>query len=196
MIKGRPQERIRMHADQEGDQGLRQPRKRWTSERMRKIIQQESMAWMGVKLNISMWRQVAIAIARKYLRDQFGFESQEDNIEGCEDFDEDNDEGDSPWDLQSGHGTRVAGMIYARLLSEGKFETKSQKERFRQVSQEWHQFLGFASSREGFAVNIRQKRKRSHWEEANREAQMYRWKQMRTVNVYRRLEAMLGAGAQ
>jgi hypothetical protein len=31
-------------------------------------------------------------------------------------FDEDNLEGDSPWDLQAGHGIHVVGMIYAREL--------------------------------------------------------------------------------
>ena len=75
-------------------------------------------------MNISAWRQIAIAIARRFLRDKFGFED-EDHLGGSDEFDEDNYEGDSVWDLQSGHGTRMAGLIYARLLSEGRFETKS-----------------------------------------------------------------------
>lgn len=174
----------------------RRPMRPWTSERMRKIIQRESVAWMGVKLNISAWRQVVIAIARKYLRDKFGFGDDEIPSGDVEDFDEDNDEGDSPWDLQAGHGTKVAGMIYARLLSEGRFETISQKERFRAVSQEWHRFLGFASSWEGLEIGVGQKRKRAHWEEVNRDLQIYRWKQMRGVNIQARLEAMLGPGSQ
>src|SRR6187402_3553284 len=171
------------------------PKKQWTSERMRRIIQRESMKWMGVRLNISAWRQIVIAIARRFLRDRFGFEDKDD-LGGSDDFDEDNHEGDSVWDLQAGHGTRIAGLIYARLLSEGKFETKSQRERFRQVSQEWHQFLGFASSQAGFGVQVRQKRKQSHCDQVNREMRLYRWKQLREVNIYRRLEALHGPGAK
>jgi hypothetical protein len=105
---------------------------------MRKIVQTESTAWTGLRLNISAWRQISIAVARRYLRDAIGFEEgggSGSGSDGCEGFDEDNAEGDSAWDLQSRHGTRIAGMIYARLLSEGRFETKSQKERFRQVSE-------------------------------------------------------------
>jgi hypothetical protein len=177
------------------ESGVCRPKKRWTSERMRRIIQRESIKWIGERLNISAWRQIAIAIARRFLRDKFRFEDGDD-LGGSDDFDEDNHEGDSVWDLQAGHGTRIAGLIYARLLSEGRFETKSQRERFRQVSQEWHQFLGFASSQAGFGVKAGQKRKQSHWDQANREMRLYRWKQLREVNIYRRLEALQGPGAK
>ena len=37
---------------------------RWTSERMRHIMQQASMRWIGVKLHISAWRQISIAMSR------------------------------------------------------------------------------------------------------------------------------------
>lgn len=98
------------------------------------------------------------------LRDKFGFED-EGSLGISDEFDEDNHEGDSVGDLQSGHGTRIAGLIYARLVPEGQFETKSQ---------EWHQFLGFASSQAGFGVKVGQKRKQSHWDQANREMRLYR----------------------
>ena len=53
---------------------------------------------MGVKLNISAWRQIMIIIARRFLRDKFGFKVGDD-LGGSNDFDEDNHEGDSVWDL-------------------------------------------------------------------------------------------------
>lgn len=180
--------------DRGEDQGLCRPPRRWTSERMRRIMQRESTKWIGETLNISAWRQIAIAIARRFLRENFSVD--EDQHGGDEDFDEDNHGGDSVWDLQAGHGTRIAGLIYARLLSEGRFETKSQRERFRQVSQEWHQFLGFSSSREGVGLQVGQKRKVPHWDAANREMRLFRWKKMRQVNIYSRLEALQGAGAR
>ena len=171
------------------------PRKAWTSERMRKIMQRESNARIGVRLNISAWRQVSIAIVRKFIREEYRFDTEEGD-EACEDFDEDNYQGDSAWDMQSGHGTRMAGMIYARLLFEGTYETQTQKEKYRQVSQEWHRFLGFKSATEGFGINVGTKRKKSHWEHVNTEMQELRWKQLRYANVQAKLETMLGPGAQ
>ena len=40
---------------------------KWTSERIRYLIQRESEIGLGQKLNISSYRQIAIAITRKYL---------------------------------------------------------------------------------------------------------------------------------
>ena len=173
------------------DERSRRPRKAWTSERLRKIIQRESVEWIGVKFNISAWRDAVIAIGRKFLRDIF---HDEGKLEDCdiEDFDEDNEEGDSPWDLQSGHGTRIAGNIYARLVSEGKFETMSKREQFRAISEEWHRFLGFQEKRDALVKRVGKKRKRSAWEKADREFQLDRWKQLRTANIYRGLAALLG----
>jgi hypothetical protein len=109
-----------------------------------------------------------IAIGRKFLRDIFNDEgkSEDCDING---FKEDNKEGDSPWDLQSGHGTHIAGNIYARLVTEGKFETISKREQFRVISQEWHRFLGFQEKQDILVSRVGKKRKRSLWEKADRE---------------------------
>lgn len=48
----------------------------WTSERVRKLIQDESMIGMGVKLDISSYRQTAIAITRKYMKKEGFIEDQ------------------------------------------------------------------------------------------------------------------------
>lgn len=78
-----------------------------------------------------------IAISWKFLRDIFNDGS---TLEDCdvEGFDEDNEEEDSLWDLQSRHSTYVVGNIYARLVTEGKFKTISKREQFRTISEEWH----------------------------------------------------------
>jgi hypothetical protein len=144
---------------------------------LRKIIQRESTEWIGVRFNISVWRDAVIAIGRRFLRDIF---KDDDTLDGngSDDFDEDNEEGDSPWDLQCSHGTHVAGDIYARLITEGKFETMSKREQFRAISQEWHTFLGFQTS-ERLVARVGKKRKRSMWEKAEREFQLERWSQLR-----------------
>jgi hypothetical protein len=76
---------------------------------------------MGVDgFGIASYRQIAIAMSRRYC--------QEDR------FEEDNVDGDDPWDLQAGHGTHITGMIYARELIEGDNSIISRREKFRRVS--------------------------------------------------------------
>ncbi|OBT94382.1 hypothetical protein VE01_07738 [Pseudogymnoascus verrucosus] len=128
----------------------------------------------GYESSEKLKRDAVIAIGRKFLRDIFndGSTPEDCDVEG---FDEDNEEGDKPWDLQSGHGTHVAGNIYTRLVTEGKFETMSKREQFRTIM-----------------ARVGRKRKRSPWEKADREFQLERWKQLRTANIYRGLAALLG----
>jgi hypothetical protein len=125
----RPQDQAEDHSgsDSLSDRAKTRPPKSWTLERLRKIIQRESTEWIGVRFNISVWRDTVIAIGRRFLRDIF---KDDDTLDGNggDDFDEDNEEGDSPWDLQCSHGTYVAGDIYTRLITEGKFETMSKRE--------------------------------------------------------------------
>jgi hypothetical protein len=85
-----------------------------------------------VRLNISAWRHIVIGISHRYLSGKFMVD--EDEEVDWEMFDEDNLEGDSPWDLQAGHGTHVAGMIYARELRQAPGQTIRRQDMFRQVS--------------------------------------------------------------
>jgi hypothetical protein len=53
---------------------------------------------------------------------------------------------------QAGHSRRTEEMIYGILMSESPFQTRSERERFRKVSVDWHRFpisIG-GSRREGF----------------------------------------------
>ncbi|KAL6412376.1 uncharacterized protein AUP68_03578, partial [Ilyonectria robusta] len=62
------------------------------------------------------------------------------------------DEGDedSPWDIQAGHRSLIAGLVYGRLITEGCFETNERRVNFQFISQEWHRLLGFPSAVQGF----------------------------------------------
>jgi hypothetical protein len=51
--------------------------KKWTSKRIRKIMQKYSEKWLGVRLNISAWRHIAIGISRRYLHRRFVDEEEE-----------------------------------------------------------------------------------------------------------------------
>jgi RecQ family ATP-dependent DNA helicase len=169
----------------------------WTSERVRKIMQEASARWMGREstLSISAWRQIAIAISRRFCRTD-PFEDDQGKLEGEDGWDEDNTAGDDPWDLQAGHGTHIAGMIYARELMEGNDTIISRRERFRRISQQWHRFLEFASTCPADPSHGRTKRKRSSVEDEMDEVQVQRWKKLRTVDIQQALEDMYGAGAQ
>ncbi|KDN70413.1 hypothetical protein CSUB01_11679 [Colletotrichum sublineola] len=101
----------------------------WTSDKARRIMQQHSERLLGSKMNISGWRHMAIAVSNRYLNGAFG----RTEGKGGEDDDEEEEVGveDSAADLQCGHGTRMAGMIYARLYREAPFGTAAMRERFR-----------------------------------------------------------------
>jgi superfamily II DNA helicase RecQ len=162
----------------------------WTSERMRKIIQAASMRWIGVKINISAWRNIAIAISRRFCREA-PFEMDDIRPEDVDNDHPDVNE-DSPHDLQSGHTTHIAGMIYARELVENKDAVIGRRGKFREVSEVWHRFLKFASSQENSATF---KRKRQGPENDIEDAQIARWKRLRTVNIEAELKSIIGEGA-
>lgn len=124
-------ERERSLARDEQPIDVAQPIQEWTSERLRKIMQKASVRGMGVKIHPSAWRQVAIAASRRYCREN-SFQS-EDPSQEVNTLDEETID-DDPWDLQTSHGTHVAGMIYARELTEGSNVVIGRREKFRHIS--------------------------------------------------------------
>jgi hypothetical protein len=129
-------------------------------------LQEASERWIGSqsRLNISAWRQIAIAISRRFCR-AHRFEDEQGTLDEQEGWDEDNTARDDPWDLQAGHGSHVAGMIYAREIIEGSDTIIGRRERFREVSQAWHRFLEFASIYHRNSVLGGVKRKRQEYQE-------------------------------
>jgi hypothetical protein len=168
----------------------------WTSERARKILREAAMRWIGVDgLNISKYRDIAIAMSCRYCRED-RFEEEKSKLEEDEGWDKDNANRDDPWDLQAGHGIHIAGMIYARELIEGDNSIISRREKFRRVSHVWHCFSGYPSAYQGVGMSRRGKRKRQVYIEELQDAQLARWKRLRGVNIYAGLEKMLGCEAR
>lgn len=169
--------------------------RKWTSDRVRRILQSHSERLMGHKLHVSAWRHIAIAIANRYLNKAFGA-SGEEGEGGDEDEDEDGIE-DSIWDLQAGHGTHVAGMVYAREIQQGGFSTAVRRDRFRAVSRQWHRFLGFGTADDGGGgVRAGTKRVRDAFEGAREEARFRRFKRLRQVDIHGQLKQMMGEEAE
>ncbi|USP79366.1 hypothetical protein yc1106_06640 [Curvularia clavata] len=112
------------------------------------------------------------------------------------DEDDAEEEEDEAFDLQTGHGSRVAGAIYGRSLNEAAFSVESKRFMFRVSSSEWHRFLELPSVQEKKLQLLQRsplavKARREALEEEYR-----RWKMMRLVDVDSELQRLLGCNAQ
>jgi hypothetical protein len=94
---------------------------------------------------VSAYRNIAIAISRRYLRGKSQFKSnvQEGTGEAAPPYDPDNkgrmDEDEFIGhiaDLQATHSSHVAGMMYGRTIIEPTNSTTHRRQRFRQSSQD------------------------------------------------------------
>ena len=122
---------------------------------------------MEVSLGIQEYGEIVIDISRKYMRDGLSFHVDTENEETAD------DRLNYIADLQVGHGWQVAGMIYARGIVEANREVASKLQRFRQSSQEWHGFLGFASVMTTHMSSEYELKRRTVWEEENEEIRMH-----------------------
>ncbi len=175
-------------ASQAGDgfEGWIQERK-WTLDRVRRIMQRHGERLLGNPLNVSAWRHIAIAIANRYLGQSFSTgEGEGEEDDGVE---------DNPVDLQAGHGTHVAGMVYARLLQQGAFGTASRREQFRGVSQRWHRLLGFGAD-DAAGSHAGAKRGREPIDQEREEVRWRRFARLQRVDVRGELTMMMGATAE
>jgi superfamily II DNA helicase RecQ len=164
---------------------------KWTSERMRKAIKRESVAGMGVELGIQSYRDLAIAISRRYLRKREAFRPDEDDEDGDRDEDAEHEIAAE----QTGHTSHVEGMIYARGIMERDGEVASKRQRFRECSVMWHRFLGFPATPPD-AVVAGEKRKRAPFEEEYEEARIDRCKRLRATNIHDALKQVMGEQAE
>lgn len=104
---------------------------RINSERFRRVFRRETLAGLGLALNPSEYRHLAIGISRRFLSKTYHFQPED-----LPDLDNDNDLDyeDDVIDLQAGHSSREAGITYARGLFEITGEIQSFKQRFKEAS--------------------------------------------------------------
>jgi superfamily II DNA helicase RecQ len=162
----------------------------WTNDHIRRILTSHSERLTGARITISAWRQIAVAIARRYLGGAFGT----DETGGADPEEVDPDADDDPADLQVGHGSLVAGMIYARELQQATFGTDKARDKFRAVSRAWHRFLGFGD--EDQKTGIGSKRRREPYDAARDAERMRRMRMMRNADIHGSLGSMVGPGAE
>lgn len=165
----------------------------WTTDRIRRILTSHSERLVGQRITISAWRQIAVAIARRYIGGAFG-----DDETGGPDDEEDADPGmadDDPADLQLGHGSWVAGMIYARELQQATFGIAKLRDKFRAISRSLHRVFGFGDEDRKAAV-CGSKRRKEPYESARDAERARRFRMMRMANIGASLRSMMGPGAE
>ncbi|KAK5011066.1 hypothetical protein LTR28_005961 [Elasticomyces elasticus] len=165
--------------------------KKWTSERVRKVLKRESRAGLGQELTMQSYRDIAIGISRKFMRRPTAFHTDEDDDRGKE-RDED-DVAAAIADEQAGNTAHIAGMIYARAIMEQAGAVADKRHRFRASSTDWHRFLCFPSAIEGQTGSG--KRKGAPFETEAEEGRMDRWARPRKMDAEIELKRMMGKEA-
>jgi hypothetical protein len=117
----------------------------WTSGRMRQALERATSKGLGHALHIQAYRDKAISIGRRYMRGRTAFDKDEDGNVGNDGEPSE----DEIADLQAGHGSHVAGMVYARGMFEMDGAIASKRQQFRQSGIDWHRFFGHPVGRGG-----------------------------------------------
>ena len=166
-------------------------RRKWTSDRFREALKRESRVSLGQEFTIAGYREIAIAISRRFLRGLTAFKTDEG--EEKEEWSEENMAALTA-DEQAGHTEHVAGLVYARGIIEEAGVVASRRAQFRMSSVDWHRFLGFGSVKED--KDTCKKRKRAPYEDEADEARVDRWMRMRKMDTATQLQRMMGETAQ
>ncbi|TPX16410.1 uncharacterized protein E0L32_012428, partial [Thyridium curvatum] len=170
---------------------------KWTSDRVTRAMQRYSVQFSGQELKIGAWRHIAIGIANRYFNKAFGPHDGAGDGDGGADDDGDGSLVDSIYDLQAGHGSHIAGLVYARMFGQGDLGTMRSREQFRKVSMQWHRFFGFgAEDGPGPATGAGVKRVRMAFDDERDDMRFKRFKQLHRADLHGQLKQMLGPTAE
>ena len=167
----------------------------WTPDRLREVMQRESrLGLYGQIINIASWRHIAIALSRRFLRTSSAFpQNMNDDGETDEAVDPETYPEENFLDLQAGHSSHVAGIAYARQLHDAPGTMAFRRTMFRNISQDWHHFLGFPRTDVSMAPeHLRKKRKYAPWENEQQESQLTRRYEFANCNLEAALQHFLG----
>lgn len=114
----------------------------WGTDRVRRVLREQTSQYMGAAIGTSAWRHAYPAIHREMARDGKARAWLEVLYYGQEPIARD------AHALQSGHTLRTEEGNYGRSMLESPFQTLAEREQFRRVSMDWHRVLEFASALE------------------------------------------------
>ena len=122
----------------------------WDTTKLSSILNSMTKSTMGVEMNISSWRHIAVAISRRFLKQAFSDPTDNDND------DDDDNVGDNVhdqvnqnlprnlnnvYDFQASHSVRTAYRDYAVPINRPNDTPMDMIDAFRHVSIEWHKLL-------------------------------------------------------
>ena len=150
----------------------------WKIIRMSKVINRISNRWMKVEIEIAAWREMIIEIARRYLRKDYAFERDENDLKEL------NENHNVIFDRQIAHEFHVIESIYARSLTIISDVIEKEQLKFRAISETWHEFLELVDEK----VELR-KRQRNLVNVQN--VRIARIKRLCTIDIEKQLMKML-----
>lgn len=112
----------------------------WGTDRIRRVLREQTFRHMGAALGTRAWRHAYPAIHRELAKDGQARDFLESLYWGKELV------LDDARALQSGHTLQTEEMNYGRSMKESPFQTMAERENFRRVSMDWHRVLEFASA--------------------------------------------------
>jgi superfamily II DNA helicase RecQ len=167
----------------------------WTPARMSRILRRKSLMACRDGITVSSWRHISKAIARRHIRHPTAAHARLMDEWDGDDCDAGDGAHDNPVDMQAGHTSGTAGLVYGRLVTEGAFETHDRREGFRDISEEWHRIFSFPSALATVDLACKRKRMDSARDEAAAALQHQRWRQLRRIDIDRQLQTMYGDAA-
>jgi len=112
----------------------------WGTDRVRRVLREYTLQFLGAALGTRLWRHSYPAIHR-----ELGTDSTSRAMLDALYYDKEL-EVDDARARQSGHTLRTEESNYGRQLTDSPDETFLERNRFRRVSEEWHRLLRFPSA--------------------------------------------------
>ncbi|OKP11118.1 ATP-dependent DNA helicase Q5 [Penicillium subrubescens] len=170
----------------------------WTPTRVTDVMVRESKMRLHNGLSLSAYRDIAIAISRRYFGSvkAFPHNVREDGTEVISDNEENEDDmDDEQWvrhiaDLQAAHTTHIAEMAYGRMMTQQQGTTAGRQAGFRTSSVHWHDFLGFDIK--DIPSSVLGKRARPRWKDDDIQMRDQRRYLVETTNMTEALQRMTG----
>lgn len=119
----------------------------WGTDRVRRVLREYTLEFLGAALGTRLWRHSYPAIHRKLGTDELS-RAVLDTLY----FDKELIVDDTRA-RQSGHTLYTEESNYGRQLTDSPDETYMERNRFRRVSEEWHRLLRFASAWERAGIH-------------------------------------------
>lgn len=113
----------------------------WETDRLTRIIAQESQTRLKIRLTTHDYRHLAIAIGRVAVGPQFvyGYKDEIGEVEAAE------VETDDPLEMSAGRGGEIGASRYGVQVDIVKHLSNRSISTFRPLSEKWHEYLGLNS---------------------------------------------------